>query len=98
MYNRWYDIEPTLSLAISLLKNAKEETRTQCAELILELAAQNNVKLKKGFLKGLKYAMMRWYDNDKMLFDAFESLKAAPDDVRKHIALEVIEFLQKAVH
>ena len=35
MQKRWYDIDPTVSLAVSLMKSANEQTQLQCAEYII---------------------------------------------------------------
>jgi len=95
MYSRWYDEDPTLSLAVSLLKNSKDERRVKCAEYVIKLASEHGVELETDLLKKIKYSMQRWYDDEKIVFDAFEYLRVAPADTQKEIALEVIEYLQK---
>ena len=36
MYKRWYDIDPTVSLAVSLMRNANIMTQYKCADLIVQ--------------------------------------------------------------
>ncbi len=96
MYNRYYDENPSLSLAISLIKNSKNVVRLSCADYIISLAQKNNVDLHSGLIDSLKFSLKRWYDDEKTLFEALEYLRNAAADVQKQISLEVIEFIQKA--
>ena len=36
MHKRWYDVDPTVSLAVSLLRNANEQVQLECADFIIE--------------------------------------------------------------
>ena len=95
MKRRWYDLDPTLSLAVSLMANSDEKTRSYCAGLIMEFLNNNNIKPNNNltsFIENLK----RWYDDNKELSLAMNLLKNAPEDLRKNIALEIIEILQAA--
>lgn len=96
MKNRWYDDEPTLSLAISLLRNTNEKTRTKCAAKIIELAQSRNVALRENIFERLDLTLRRWYDKNKQLTEAMEYLKSSNEFLRKEIALDVIEFLELA--
>ena len=35
MHKRWYDVDPTVSLAVSLMRNASIITQYDCADLII---------------------------------------------------------------
>ena len=94
MKHRWYDIDPTLSLAISLLKNSTPQIKHLCAEAISKIASENGVKLPNDFFSKLKTSFKRWYDEDKELSQAMEYLRLSSEDLRKKIALELIELLQ----
>lgn len=95
MHKRWYDIDPTVSLSVSLMRNANEETQIRCADFIIDFAQQRDVKLKNGGLNNaFNYLMKRWYDKDKRVAEAFEYFESSPLEVQKEISLEVINFLQ----
>lgn len=95
MHKRWYDIDPTVSLSVSLMRNANEETQLKCADLIIEYASQKNITLKSNTLNNaFNYILRRWYDQNKKVAEAFEYFQLSPMDIQKEIALEVISFLQ----
>ncbi len=93
---RWYDKEPTLSLAISLIKNSHDSVQKQCAEFIKNKAQDHGVVLQNNLLGAFNYVLNRWYDSSEELSLAFDYLKAADDETRKQIAIAVIAFLEKA--
>lgn len=95
MKNRWYDKEPTLSLAVSLMKNESVNIQVACAQFITEKAKNLGVIRQNNLLDAFNYVVLRWYENDERISEAFEYLKAASDEVRREIAIEVIEYLQK---
>ncbi|HIU86180.1 TPA: hypothetical protein IAD52_04320 [Candidatus Spyradomonas excrementavium] len=95
MKNRWYDKEPTLSLAVSLMKNESVNIQVACAQLITEKAKNLGVIRQNNLLDAFNYVVLRWYENDERISEAFEYLKAASDEVRREIAIEVIEYIQK---
>ena len=50
MYSaRWYDIDPTLSLAISLLRNSQKEVQINAADFIIKNAEKRNKNILKTF-------------------------------------------------
>lgn len=86
---RWYDEDPTLSLAISFLRNAEQENQREVAEKIIERATSHGV-----VINDLKIVFhKRWYDEDERLGIAIEYLKNSSKENRKVIALEIIEIL-----
>jgi hypothetical protein len=88
---RWYDEDPTLSLAISFLRNAKQENQREVAEKIIEKASTSGV-----IINDLKIVFhKRWYDEDEKLRLAIEYLKGSSRENRKIIALEIIEHLSQ---
>ena len=92
---RWYDKEPTLSLAVSLIKNSKEEIQLKCAEFIKLKAQDYGVVLNSNLLGAFNYVLNRWYDSSEPLAEAFGYLKEADNETRKQIAIAVITFLEK---
>lgn len=93
---RWYDQEPTMSLAVSLIKNSKKETQVECAKFIKTQAQNYGIVLQSNLLGAFNYVLNRWYDTDEQLAEAFCYLKEADDETRKQIAMEIIAFLEKA--
>lgn len=95
MHKRWYDVDPTVSLAVSLIRNTNEKTQLRCADFIIEYAKKYDVKIQNGSLNdAFNYILRRWYDKDKRIAEAFEYFEAATLDVQKEISMEVINFLQ----
>lgn len=93
---RWYDKEPTLSLAVSLLKNSKEDLQLECAEFIKVKARDFGVTLNSNLFGAFNYVLHRWYDASESLAEAFSYLKEADDETRKQLAIAIISFLEKA--
>lgn len=95
MYKRWYDIDPTVSLAVSLMRNANIMTQYKCADLIVKLAKENGVDLSENILTdAFTYVLRRWYDTDQKIAESFEYLKLLPEDLQKEVALQLINLLQ----
>lgn len=94
MKNRWYDQDPTLSLAISLLRNANSDVRLKCADLIIAKAKEFKVVIQSNILEKFDFTLRRWYDENPKLTEALEYLRYSNFSLRKKIALDVIEFLQ----
>jgi len=95
MHKRWYDVDPTVSLAVSLMRNASEQVQLRCADFIIEFAQERDIKLKSNTLNdAFNYILKRWYDKDKKVSEAFEYFEEAPMELQKEIALEVVSLLQ----
>lgn len=95
MHKRWYDVDPTISLAVSLIRNASEQAQIDCASFIIDFARQREVALKSSALNdAFNYIWRRWYDKEKHVSEAFEYYQCAPLEIQKEISLEVINFLQ----
>ncbi len=97
MHKRWYDVDPTVSLAVSLMRNANIMTQYQCADVILKKSKENGVDLADNILTdAFAYVLRRWYDTDQKIAEAFEYLKCLPENIQKEVALEIINLLQEA--
>lgn len=97
MHKRWYDIDPTVSLAVSLMRNANIMTQYDCADLIVTRSKENGIDLADNILTdAFSYVLRRWYDTDQKIAEAFEYLKCLPSEVQKEVALELINLLQEA--
>ena len=85
MHKRWYDVDPTVSLAVSLMRNANIMTQYECIDLADNILTD-----------AFTYVLRRWYDTDQKIAEAFEYLKCLPIDVQKEAALQIINLLQEA--
>lgn len=88
--NRWYDKNPTVSLAISLLRNTAPNNQTLVAGLLLEKNKELNIV--GASIQHLPFSK-RWYDFDENLYLALEVLRHAPSTVQNDIAIEIINYL-----
>ena len=96
MYKRWYDIDPTGSLAVSLMRNANIVTQYKCADLIVQKSKDNGIDLTENILTdAFTYVLRRWYDTDQKIAEAFEYLKSLPTELQKEVALDLINLLQE---
>lgn len=94
-HKRWYDLEPTVSLAISLLRNANDKMRLECANFIISYAKDFGVSLPNDVFSNFNYVLKRWYDEEKLLSEALEYIRIAPNDLKREIAYKIIEFLEE---
>lgn len=94
MNKRWYDIDPTVSLAVSLLRNSDESTRKDCAEFIIKNAKNKGVVMKNNIVSAFDYALRRWYDGEETIFEAMEYLRISPVEIQKELAFDIIEYLE----
>lgn len=90
--NRWYDSDATVSLAVSLLRNADPEVQLLASKKIIEIAKSYNISVKE-ISSIIRTLRRRWYDNDDDISQAMECIKEASVDIQKKIALEIINFL-----
>ena len=90
MNKRWYDIDPTVSLAVSLMRNANIISQYKCADLIINKSKDNGFDMSENILvDAFNYVLRRWYDTDQKIAESFEYLKQMPEE------LELISLLQK---
>ena len=95
MYKRWYDIDPTVSLAVSLMRNANIMSQYKCADLIIKTSKENGIDLSENILTdAFSYVLRRWYDTDQKIAESFEYLKLLPTELQKDVALQLINLLQ----
>ena len=93
---RWYDIDPTMSLAVNLLHDADETKQGECAKIIIQKARDFNISIPQNKLEeAFNYFCKRWYDKDRELADAFQYLQIMPFELQKEISLEIIEKLEQ---
>ena len=96
MNKRWYDLDPTVSLAVSLMRNANILSQYKCADYITAKSKEYGIDLSENILTdAFNYVLRRWYDTDQKIAESFEYLKLLPEELQKEIALEIINILQE---
>ena len=61
MHKRWYDIDPTVSLAVSLMRNSSLMLQYDCADIIVNKAKNLGIDLSAGILvDAFNYVLRRW--------------------------------------
>lgn len=94
MFKRWYDADAVVSKAIHDLEKAPEEAQVRCADYIIDLL--KDVELKELSLEDqYNYILKRWYDKNIKVSHAIEYLRLSPDDVRRETALKVVKYLKE---
>ena len=94
MFKRWYDADSVVSRAINELEKSSEEIQVRCADYIIDLL--KDVELEELSLDDqYNYIMRRWYDKNIKVSHAMEYLKNCPTDIRKQLALEIIDFIKE---
>lgn len=90
---RWYDVDPAVSRAIAMLEQADEDLQIICAEYVIDKLKdmEFNMSLEEQY----NYILRRWYDKNIKVSHAMEYLKHAPEDLRRELALDIIEYIEK---
>ena len=87
---RWYDLEPTLSLAVSMMQNAEENKLNECIELIIQKSKDFGLYIAPNKLEeAFSYFNKRWYDKEKEVADAFQYLQIMPFELQQEVSLEI---------
>ena len=92
---RWYDIDPTVSRAVAKLEQAEEYIQVHCADYIIDRLKNIDFDIELSLDDQYDYILRRWYDKNIKVSHAMEYLKNAPDDIRKELALEIIDFIKE---
>lgn len=90
---RWYDCDPTVSMAVSLLRNSSSQNQQLAVALVNEKGKELEIKLSTKEFNVLGFFKKRWYDSDEEVSIAMEILKLCPAISQKKLALEIINYL-----
>lgn len=93
MKKRWYDIDPVVSRATEMLEKSDEELQIVCAEYVIDKLKDYDFEMSLD--DQFNYIMRRWYDKNIKVSHAMEYLKLAPEEVRRELALDIIEHIEK---
>jgi len=90
---RWYDVDPVVSRATEMLEHSAEDIQIICAEYVIDKLKDMDFEMSLD--EQFNYIMRRWYDKNIKVSHAMEYLKHAPDDIRRELALDIIEYIEK---
>ena len=90
---RWYDVDPVVSRAVAMLEKADEELQIICAEYVIDKL--KDIDFKMSLEEQYDYILRRWYDKNIKVSHAMEYLKLAPDEIRRELSLDIIEYIEK---
>ncbi len=93
MKKRWYDIDPVVSRATEMLEKSDEELQIVCAEYVIDRLKDYDFEMSLD--DQFNYIMRRWYDKNIKVSHAMEYLKHAPEELRRELALDIIEHIEK---
>ena len=95
MKKRWYDLDVTVSRAVSMLEKADEVIQVRCADYIIDQLKDIDFDIPMSLDDQYNYIMRRWYDKNIKVSHAMEYLKNSPIEIRKQLALDIIEYLKQ---
>lgn len=92
---RWYDVEPAVYMAISLIEISNDEQKIDYANFIIKTIKVKDTEL--NFIKNktknnIKNKYQRWYDKNDTLSTAIEYLKNTTPKLQKEISLDVLNY------
>ena len=93
MKKRWYDLDVTVSKAVAMWEKADEEIQVRCADYVIDML--KDVDIQMSLDDQYNYIMRRWYDKNIRVSHAMEYLKLSPEEMRKQLALDIIEYLKQ---
>ncbi|MDR1326976.1 MAG: hypothetical protein LBJ74_01065 [Heliobacteriaceae bacterium] len=88
---RWYDTDPAVSAAIAKLEQAENYIQTRCADFIIDKLKDFDFNIEMSLDDQYDYITRRWYDKNIKVSHAMEYLKNSPDEIKRQLALEIIE-------
>jgi hypothetical protein len=97
---RWYDLEPDVCIAISMIECAAHSKQVKCAEFIIKEIQNRDVEY--NYIKNITHENLngkycRWYDKDEVISRAFKYLKATTKDIQKAVSKDVLSFMNKPI-
>ena len=93
---RWYDLNPTVCMAVGLMEKAPVDKQLECADYINDKVQGYGIKITDNDFSEFINVFRRWYDKNKQIHDALEYLKMSPIDVQVGICLDLIEKLENS--
>ncbi len=95
---RWYDIEPDVCMAISMIECAGPDAQLDYANYIIRLIKQKDKNMdyiKNAAKTNIEGRYTRWYDKNETISTAFSYLKETSKDIQKEVSLSVLAYKNK---
>lgn len=95
---RWYDLDSSVCMAISMIELADMSTQVKCANHIIKRAKELDPEM--NFITKTTEANVstgnykRWYDKNETISMAFKYLKELPLDAQKIISNEIFAIIK----
>ncbi len=92
MPKRWYDTEATLSLAISMLKNASEDIQASVCSLMDMKFEELKITRTEKFIV-FKVFDKRWYDENENVYNLLETIRNCDSETQRKLAISIIDHI-----
>ncbi|MFR1672384.1 MAG: hypothetical protein ACLSWI_05505 [Candidatus Gastranaerophilaceae bacterium] len=95
---RWYDLDSSVCMAISMIELADMSTQVKCAKHIIQRAKELDPEME--FIKKVTAVNVsvtnykRWYDKNETISTAFKYLKELSLDAQKTISNEIFAIIK----
>lgn len=96
---RWYDLQPDVCMAISMIECADASAQIDYAQFIIQQIKEKDKEMnyiKNSTLSNLKNKYTRWYDKNETLSRAFAYLKGTTKELQKEVSLSVLAYMNSA--
>lgn len=93
---RWYDIEPDVCMAISMIECAREDDQIDYANFIIREIKTKDIEMqyiKNSTKNNIQHKYSRWYDKNEIISTAFEYLKGTTKELQKEVSLAVLSYI-----
>lgn len=97
---RWYDLEPDVCMAISMIECAEKKAQVEYAEYIIKLVKEKDSEMnyiKNTTMSNIERKYQRWYDKNETISTAFSYLKGTTKNIQKEVSLSVLALINSAV-
>ncbi len=94
---RWYDLEPDVCMAISMIECAEKKAQIEYAEYIIkEIKAKDKDMnyIKNTTINNIERKYERWYDKNETVSRAFSYLKGTTKAIQKEVSLSVLNLMK----
>lgn len=88
---RWYDNDPVVRAAVTLLEKSENSVKDQAADFIIERSKNSGYILT---VNNYEYFWQRWQDNNIKHFLAMEYLKIIDDETKREICTEIVQLIE----
>lgn len=96
---RWYDLEPDVCMAISMIECADSYSQIDYAKFIIQQIKQKDKEMnyiKNATRNNISNKYTRWYDKNETISTAFAYLKGTTKELQKEVSLQVLAYMNAA--